>query len=75
MFTFAVLNHFHLLTLQSKIAAYDFYLALERQTDNSGGTKLQVRSFPIILILLTTLLLSLVTSSCSFPCESGVISK
>ena len=40
-----VLNHFHLLTLQSKIAAYDFYLALERQTDNTGTTKLQVRSF------------------------------
>ncbi|KAF9490853.1 hypothetical protein BDN71DRAFT_1510941 [Pleurotus eryngii] len=35
-FTFDVLESFHLLTLQSKIAAYDFYCALEHKTDNAG---------------------------------------
>jgi hypothetical protein len=35
-FTFELLNTFHLLTLQGKINAYDFYLALVRKTDNTG---------------------------------------
>ncbi|KAI9059925.1 hypothetical protein FKP32DRAFT_1613943 [Trametes sanguinea] len=35
-FTFAVLDLFHQLTLQSKINAYDFFLTLGRLTDNSG---------------------------------------
>ena len=34
--TFNLLRHFHLLTLQSKITAYDFYGALCRGTNNSG---------------------------------------
>ena len=35
-FTFAVLEHFHLLTLQSKTTAYDFYRTLQFITDNAG---------------------------------------
>ncbi len=41
-FTFDVLDTFHTLTLQSKIAAYDFYRALERKTDNTGVQNLPV---------------------------------
>ncbi|KAF9488374.1 hypothetical protein BDN71DRAFT_1513111 [Pleurotus eryngii] len=35
-FTFDVLNTFHKLTLQSKIAAYNFYQSLERKTDSAN---------------------------------------
>lgn len=34
--TLRVLKHFHLLTLQSKINAYDYYKSLEKLTDNTG---------------------------------------
>jgi hypothetical protein len=32
--TFSTLNLFHLLTLQGKVTAYDFYYSLVHQTDN-----------------------------------------
>ena len=35
-FTFTVLKHFHLLTLQSKTTAYDFYNSLVHETDNTA---------------------------------------
>lgn len=35
-FTFRVLEHFHMQTLQGKVAMYDYYLALEKLTDNTG---------------------------------------
>jgi CxC2 like cysteine cluster associated with KDZ transposases len=35
-FTFNVLNTFHLLTLQGKTSAFDFYLAIAHKTDNLG---------------------------------------
>ncbi|KAF9489136.1 hypothetical protein BDN71DRAFT_1343661, partial [Pleurotus eryngii] len=41
LFTFTVLDQFHSLTLQSKIAAYDFCVALEHLTDNSDCLTLQ----------------------------------
>ena len=34
--TFEVLETFHTTTLQSKIAAYDFFRTLEKLTDNTG---------------------------------------
>ncbi|KAK6996617.1 CxC2 domain-containing protein [Favolaschia claudopus] len=34
--TFTALDRFHLLTLQAKMTAYDFYAVLERLTDNTG---------------------------------------
>ncbi|KAK6968964.1 CxC2 domain-containing protein [Favolaschia claudopus] len=34
--TFLALDKFHLLTLQAKITAYDYYTVLERLTDNTG---------------------------------------
>jgi hypothetical protein len=34
-FTFNVLNTFHILTLQSKVSAYDYYQSLERLSDNT----------------------------------------
>lgn len=37
--TFDTLNTFHLLTLQSKITAYDFYLTLQKLTDCVGLSK------------------------------------
>ena len=33
-FTFEMLDTFHLLTLQSKISAYDYYSSLENKTNN-----------------------------------------
>jgi hypothetical protein len=35
-FTFAVLTHFHHLTLQGKTTAWDFYNSLLHETDNTG---------------------------------------
>jgi CxC2 like cysteine cluster associated with KDZ transposases len=35
-FTFDVLDSFHLLTLQGKTSAYDYYLSLAHKTDNTG---------------------------------------
>jgi hypothetical protein len=35
-FTFAVLTHFHHLTLQGKPTAWDFYNSLVHETDNTG---------------------------------------
>ncbi|KAG1798028.1 hypothetical protein EV424DRAFT_1475028 [Suillus variegatus] len=34
--TFAVLQHFHILSFESKVSAYEFYHSLARCTDNSG---------------------------------------
>ena len=34
--TFEVLKTFHTATLQSKITAYDFFMTLEKLTDNTG---------------------------------------
>lgn len=42
--TFAVLRHFHLQTLQGKTAAYDFYRALELETNNCGLYPFPVRA-------------------------------
>jgi hypothetical protein len=40
--TFAALNLFHLLSLQGKLSAYDFYRSLEYATDNFGLQRLPV---------------------------------
>jgi hypothetical protein len=41
-FTFDVLDTFHLLTLQGKTLAYDFYYALDHKSDNTGLRNLKV---------------------------------
>ncbi|KAA1479019.1 hypothetical protein DENSPDRAFT_861961 [Dentipellis sp. KUC8613] len=40
--TFDVLKHFHLITLQGKLNATDFYRALELHTDNTGLSSIPV---------------------------------
>jgi hypothetical protein len=42
-FTFNILDTFHLLTLQSKISAYDYFTSIVRKSDNTGclGTKVR----------------------------------
>lgn len=40
--TFQVLEIFHLMTLVSKISAFDFYTSLSRRTDNTGTQKIPV---------------------------------
>ena len=40
--TFALLRQFHLLNLQGKMTAYDYYAALELLTDNTGLERLPV---------------------------------
>lgn len=37
--TFRVLEHFHITTLQSKINAYDYYMSLEKLTNNGSLMK------------------------------------
>ncbi|THU89748.1 hypothetical protein K435DRAFT_677270 [Dendrothele bispora CBS 962.96] len=44
--TFQMLNWFHVLTLSSKVTAYDFYKGLERTTDNTGA------KLPVLLLSL-----------------------
>ncbi|KAH9845982.1 hypothetical protein C2E23DRAFT_872607 [Lenzites betulinus] len=42
-FTFDLLEHYHIQSLQGKISMYDYYTSLERLTDNTGTLKLQDR--------------------------------
>ena len=44
--TFRMLEQFHLLTLQSKITAYDYYTTLTKLTDNTRIGKTYVSLFP-----------------------------
>ena len=44
-FTFNVLNTFHLLTLQGKVSAYEFYCMLQHKTDNTGISDMKVRFY------------------------------
>ena len=41
-FTFDVLDTFHLMTLQGKISAYDFYTTLSHKSDNTGLRNVKV---------------------------------
>jgi hypothetical protein len=45
LFTFDVLNTFHLLTLQGKVSAYEFYCALQHKTDNTSISDTKVRFY------------------------------
>ncbi len=42
-FTFRLLEHYHVQSLQGKISMFDYYESLERLTDNTGTRKLQDR--------------------------------
>ncbi|KAF7441031.1 hypothetical protein PC9H_001380 [Pleurotus ostreatus] len=42
-FTLDLLNTFQIITLQGKLSAYDFYLSIERKTNNAGTKDLQSR--------------------------------
>jgi hypothetical protein len=46
-FTFDVLETFHLLTLQGKTNAYDFYLTLAHKSDNTGLVDVNVSPIPL----------------------------
>ena len=51
--TFCVLEHFHILSLESKISCYDFYNALSRLSDNTGLNPPKVRlspTFPLFVL-------------------------
>ncbi|OJT01852.1 hypothetical protein TRAPUB_7684 [Trametes pubescens] len=49
--TMALLRHFHLLNLQGKLPAYDFYRALELATDNVGLGRLPDRASMFMLMM------------------------
>jgi hypothetical protein len=49
-FTFDVLDTFHLLTLQGKTNAYDFYLMLAHKSDNTGLVDINVSGMLICVI-------------------------
>lgn len=61
VFTLDLLNTFHLLTLQGKLSAYDFYLSIERKTNNAGTLDIPVSSSSSALRLspLTSLIVSI----------------
>lgn len=42
-FTFRMLEHYHIQSLQGKISMFDYYESIERMTDNTGIHKLQDR--------------------------------
>ncbi|KAG1858006.1 hypothetical protein DFJ58DRAFT_715871 [Suillus subalutaceus] len=42
--TFAVLEHFHLLSFESKVSAYEFYHSLACRSDNTGIVPIKVSS-------------------------------
>ncbi|KAI1792316.1 hypothetical protein LXA43DRAFT_1093838 [Ganoderma leucocontextum] len=42
-FTFQMLEHYHVQSLQGKMSMYDYYESLERMTDNTGTRKVQNR--------------------------------
>ncbi|KAH9890400.1 hypothetical protein C8Q73DRAFT_652264 [Cubamyces lactineus] len=42
-FTFSLLEHYHIQSLQGKISMYDYYTSLERLTDNTGTQRLSDR--------------------------------
>lgn len=44
-FTFDVMDSFHLLTLQGKTSAYDYYLSISHKSDNIGTSNQKVCSF------------------------------
>ncbi|EMD40257.1 hypothetical protein CERSUDRAFT_28712, partial [Gelatoporia subvermispora B] len=48
VFTFSVLDLFHELTLQSKINLYDFYVTLERITDNTNSEASMVSTIRLV---------------------------
>ncbi|RDX48568.1 hypothetical protein OH76DRAFT_1456274 [Lentinus brumalis] len=41
--TFAMLEHFHLLSMQSKLSGWEFYTCLARRTDNTGTEEIKDR--------------------------------
>ncbi|KAI9056786.1 hypothetical protein FKP32DRAFT_1615644 [Trametes sanguinea] len=43
VFTIALLEHYHIQSLQGKISMYDYYATLERITDNTGTSKIRDR--------------------------------
>ncbi|KAI9061263.1 hypothetical protein FKP32DRAFT_1576322 [Trametes sanguinea] len=43
VFTFGLIEHYHIQSLQGKISMYDYYTSLERMTDNTGTTKIRDR--------------------------------
>ena len=47
--TIRVLEYFHVLTLQSKITAYDFYMALQKTSDVTGLRKQYVSVLLLVL--------------------------
>lgn len=74
--TFALLNHFHLLTLQSKVSSIHFYDALVRETDNTGILHITVRvivSFSLLEIYAFTHRVGIVCFDVWF--ENGGISS
>lgn len=52
--TLRVLEQFHVLTLQSKITAYDFYMTLQHMTDVTGLKKNYVRGSPFAVRAVVT---------------------
>ncbi|KAH7905404.1 hypothetical protein BJ138DRAFT_1230024 [Hygrophoropsis aurantiaca] len=49
--TFAVVEHFQLLSLESKVSAYEFYHSVARRTDNTGLSPIRDRYSPFLRVV------------------------
>jgi hypothetical protein len=73
-FTFEVLRHFHIVSLQTKCSAYDFLMSIQRLTDNVTPSKISVSTYYIhtdvhpLMITVSDTLLSPCHSPLGIPC-------
>jgi hypothetical protein len=75
-FTFDVLDTFHLLTLQGKVSAYDFYFALLHKTDNTGISHIKVRICRALVYMTdTSRLIRIAIDNSSLSSVSGATSN
>jgi len=72
-FSYDILDTFHLLTLQGKISAYDFYISITRKTDNTGTLNIKVCFVNDLLIARSFLCGSVDMSNSSLPFIFGGI--
>lgn len=64
--TFTVLQHFHILSFESKVSAYEFYQSLARRTDNSGLVVIRVS-----ILIYSCNCLMMIYSRISIPLSCG----
>lgn len=59
--TFTLLEHFHILSFESKVSAYEFYHSLARRNNNAGLSHIRVSSQNVSVLRVTDMRLRIVT--------------